>query len=108
MTSGIATPWICAKILLTCYACLLLLLLPCTVQASSNGSGSGDEGEGDTGNSFELNFIFLSSDNERLMTSGSIPAVDIALEMVADYGILGKYTLGYSAALDSQVGMSKN
>ena len=49
---------------------------------------------------FNLSFIFLSS---RLRTSGNIPVVDIALEMIADSGILEDYTLRYTAALDSQV-----
>ena len=77
---------------------------------SSSGSGGGGEGDGsssgdgtDPAGSVPLNFIFLSSDNPRLRTSGSIPAVDIALEMVAKSGILGKYRLQYTEALDSQV-----
>ena len=70
--------------------------------SSSQDASSGDSVAPETDH-YELNFIFLSSNNPRLRTSGSIPAVDIALEMVAASGILGKYTLTYSAALDSQV-----
>lgn len=54
-----------------------------------------------------LNFIFISSDNPTLRTSGSIPAVDIALEMVHQSGLLGdKYKLAYKPPLDSQVHIS--
>ena len=70
--------------------------------SSSQDASSGDSVAPETDH-YELNFIFLSSNNPRLRTSGSIPAVDIALEMVAASGILGKYTLTYSVALDSQV-----
>ena len=90
---------------------VLLQLPTATLSADQSGSGNSGEGEGSSSGSgpppapgsVPLNFIFLSSNNPRLRTSGSIPAVDIALEMVNNSGILGKYLLQYTEALDSQV-----
>jgi gamma-aminobutyric acid type B receptor len=92
-----------------CLACTLAFLQPLAVSSeSASGSGSGDlttqpqptppveDG------SVPLNFVFISSDSEILRTSGSLPAVDFALETVAASKILGKYRLTYSASLDSQ------
>ena len=77
------------------------------VKAAESGSSSG-QGSGSGDNSTEpipLYFIFLSSNNPRIKTSGSIPAVDIALEMINNplQPYLGRYSLHYTAALDSQV-----
>lgn len=95
------------------FVAIVVLLQPRGTLAAGSSSGSGGGGgEGDrsssgdgtdTAGSVPLNFIFLSSDNPRLRTSGSIPAVDIALERVAESGILGKYRLQYTEPLDSQV-----
>ena len=93
------------------FVAMVVLLQPRGTLAAGSSSGSGGgggdgspSGDGaDTAGSVPLNFIFLSSDNPRLRTSGSIPAVDIALEMVAKSGILGKYRLQYTEPLDSQV-----
>lgn len=93
------------------FVAIVFLLQPRGTLAAGSSSGSGggggdgsSSGDGtDTAGSVPLNFIFLSSNNTRLRTSGSIPAVDIALEMVATSGILGKYRLQYTEALDSQV-----
>ena len=87
---------------------MMVLLEPRgTLAVADSGEGGGDgssSGSGaDTAGSVPLNFIFLSSDNPRLRTSGSIPAVDIALEMVAKSRVLGKYRLQYTEPLDSQV-----
>lgn len=78
----------------------ILLLQPCYALDSSSGFNADIDPQVD---SINLTFIFISSNNTRAQTSGSIPAVDIALEMVAESGILGKYKLQYSASLDSQV-----
>ena len=50
-----------------------------------------------------LYFIFLSATSLSINTSGSIPAVNHALEMVDKAGFLAPYKLQYSSALDSRV-----
>ncbi|CAI8032232.1 Gamma-aminobutyric acid type B receptor subunit 2 [Geodia barretti] len=95
---------VCSAVIIS----VIILQLPSASFAAGSSAGSGEgrdgssSGSGTAPSSIPLNFIFLSSDNPRLRTSGSIPAVDIALEMVTQSGILGKYKLQYTEALDSQ------
>ena len=90
---------------------LLKLLPPLLVIASAlciaagrtaSGSGSGDGGNAQS-TPIHLNFMFISSNSDSFRSWGSIPAVDIALEMVNASGILGNYLLQYTEPLDSQV-----
>ena len=117
---GVLAPSIVCYSLACLAAVLAVLQLPrATVAAGGSPSGSG-EGDGSSSGggsstispapagSVPLNFIFLSSNNPTLRTSGSIPAVDIALEMVEKSGILGKYRLQYTEALDSYVSPYNN
>ena len=90
---------VCCAALSLCF----VLQQPLHAGASPSGSGGGDGSAVLLPGSVPLNFIFLSSNHPSLLTSGSIPAVDIAVEMVAESGILGKYRLQYTEALDSQV-----
>ena len=96
---------VCSAVIIS----VIILQLPSASFAAGSSAGSGEgrdgssSGSGTAPGSIPLNFIFLSSDNPRLRTSGSIPAVDIALEMVTQSRILGKYKLQYTEALDSQV-----
>ena len=98
----------CSKLLdmerVPVFLVLLFLLVP-TNSTSGDGSGAASgEGPGAEETKIPLNFIFISSDNPRLKSSGSIPAVDIALEMVEKSGALPGYSLHYNVPLDSQVG----
>lgn len=77
---------------------LVFLVLLFAPTKSASGSGSGAEES-----KIPLHFIFISSNNPRLKSSGSIPAVDIALEMVEESRVLSGYSLQYTVPLDSQV-----
>ena len=73
-------------------------------------SGSGGSGEnGDLEDSrIPLKFILMLSNADSFNSWGSIPAVDIALSMVNESGLLGDYLLTYSTPLDSQVRKSNS
>ena len=83
----------------------LVVLASCSAHASSSTSGSGGSGGSGAVEAphIPLNFILMLSNADSFNSWGSIPAVDIALEMVNKRGLLGNYELQYSTPLDSQV-----
>ena len=90
------------------------LLLPCRAQDTSasggvspaSGSGRGSDGsELPPDGPIPLYFIFLSATSPSINTSGSIPAVDVALQKIDEAGFLAPYTLRYHEALDSRVSL---
>lgn len=82
---------------------LLVHLVSCQVLAYSSADGPMTSGSA-TCPRIPLNFILMLSNSSSYNSWGSIPAVDIALEMVEQSGLLGEYKLQYSTPLDSQVG----
>ena len=99
-------------LLLAVYLVTCGLLLPCRAQDSNPGDvdspglglrrrsvGTVPPPDGP----IPLYFIFLSATSLSINTSGSIPAVNHALEMIDQAGFLAPYKLQYSSALDSRV-----
>lgn len=81
---------------------LVVLFASCKVHASSSADGPAMSGSG-AAPRIPLNFILMLSNSTSFNTWGSIPAVDIALQMVDESGLLGKYELRHSKPLDSHV-----
>lgn len=81
---------------------LVVHLASCEVHASSSAEGPLEPGNRTS--RIPLNFILMLSNSSSYNSWGSIPAVDIALEMVDESGLLGEYKLQYSTpGLDSHV-----
>ena len=87
------------------------LLPPCGAQDTNASVGVSGSGRGSSGSepppdgAIPLYFIFLSATSPSINTSGSIPAVDIALRKIDEAGFLAPYRLQYSKALDSKVSL---
>ena len=57
-------------------------------------------------NKSSLTFGYITTLSGPVLASGSIPVVDLALELINDRNdILSNYTLGYSSILDSKVSL---
>ena len=67
--------------------------------------GPCNETDNDTGRPKLLRFAFVTSFGASFNTSGTVPAVDMALEKIAELGAVlpSGYALGYSPLGDSQV-----